>query len=88
MSKKNKDFGSSFGFMFIKDEFPPKWNVSPFKVYTAIVRKYSKTGMSVVFFDDGDQIIDTIFSYKDFTGTDARLSRVNTLQNVLRKMRK
>ena len=48
------------------DGFPKTWNVHLGKIYTALVKKQDEYAVSVIFFDDNGQLIDTIFAKSHF----------------------
>jgi len=51
---------------FTVDRIPESWNVKPMHIYHTLIKSCDKKSVSVVFFDESDQLIETILSYKDF----------------------
>lgn len=51
---------------FTTDRIPESWNVEPMHIYHTLIKSCDEKSVSVVFFDESDQLIETILSYEDF----------------------
>lgn len=49
---------------FVKD-FPETWNIKPRTWYHCLIKNCDEKTLSVVFFDDADQLIETLIPYTD-----------------------
>lgn len=74
MELKNANFFRGVDFVYVRfykqsNDIPRSWRITPGANYSALIKSVNSYTISVVFYDDSDQIIETLIPYAEMDNT-------------------